>query len=234
MHDYYIRRQRSKFECSPAQSIDVVLRGSGFDGKVLPLDIAKVAQALPKVIPVRRVVYDTYARHPADWLLRLRDERPPRRRPATQERDELPPFEVEHGLPLGSLRTGCASLPHAQVAVEAHWPPHKTIRPELELSRNIDPQQHDEEKQCWIQHHSQSVQTPALIGSPLVHGAPLSIARRVSRALNLPDQDGQILGAGLKCSESRCCGATASIGSMSASGQTLPSRDFCGTAAHPR
>ena len=85
MHDDYIRRQRNKFERSPAQSIDVVLRGSVFDGNVLPLDIAKVAQALPKVIPVGRVVYDADARHPADWLLRPRRERPRRRRAAKSE-----------------------------------------------------------------------------------------------------------------------------------------------------
>jgi hypothetical protein len=46
-------------------------------------------------------------------------------------------------------------------------------------SRNIDPQQHDEEKQGWIQHHSQSVRTPALIASPLVHGTPLFVGGRV-------------------------------------------------------
>ena len=85
MHDDYIRRQRSKFERSPGQSIDVVLRGSVFDRNVLPFDIAKVAQALPKVIPIRRVVYDAYARHPAGRLLRPRRQRPrypPHRREA--------------------------------------------------------------------------------------------------------------------------------------------------------
>src|SRR5262245_43327010 len=88
MHDDYICRQRGKFERSPAQLIDVVLRGSVFDGNVLPLDIAKVAQALPKMIPVGRVVYDADARHPADWL-RARRNRPHRRRSAEQS-DELP------------------------------------------------------------------------------------------------------------------------------------------------
>jgi hypothetical protein len=90
MHDDYIRRQRSKFERSPGQSVDVVLRGSGFDGNVLPLDIAKVAQALPKVIPVGRVVYDAYARHPADWLLPARCERPDGRSAAKQN-DKIAP-----------------------------------------------------------------------------------------------------------------------------------------------
>src|SRR5262245_23355455 len=89
MYDEYIRWQRSKFERSPAQSIDVVLRRPILDGKVLPLDIAKIAQALPKVIPVGRVVYDAYSRHTADWLLRARRQRP-RRRTADQ-RDELAP-----------------------------------------------------------------------------------------------------------------------------------------------
>src|SRR5262245_54636947 len=88
MHDDYICRQRDKFERSPAQLIDVVLRGSVFDGNVLPLDIAKVAQALPKVIPVGRVVYDADARHPAARLLRPRRQRPCRRR-AADERDKL-------------------------------------------------------------------------------------------------------------------------------------------------
>jgi hypothetical protein len=82
MHDDCIRRQRSKFERSPGQSIDVVLRGSVFDGNVLPFDVAKVAQALPKVIPVGRVVYDADARHPSAWLLRPRRERPGGRRAA--------------------------------------------------------------------------------------------------------------------------------------------------------
>src|SRR5262245_24116552 len=100
MHDYYIRRQRSKFEYSPTQSIDIVLRGSVFDGNVLPLDIAKVAQALPKVIPVRRVVYDADARHPADWLLRARPHRPHGRRTAEQ-RDELAP--PDHSITLSAI-----------------------------------------------------------------------------------------------------------------------------------
>src|SRR5262245_62011775 len=101
------------------------------------------------------------------------------------------------------------SLPEPAVpAYRALSLPRKALAPasnrlaRTDLGRNINPQQHDEEKQGWIQHHSQSVRTPALIASPLIHGAPLSIARRVS-ALNLPDQDGQVLGAGLKCSESR-------------------------------
>jgi hypothetical protein len=48
------------------------------------------------------------------------------------------------------------------------------------------------------------VRNPVLrpIYGPLVHGVPLSIASRVTCALNLPDQDGQVLGVGLKCSES--------------------------------
>jgi hypothetical protein len=93
MHDDYIRRQRSKFERSPGQSIDVVLRGSVFDGNVLPFDIAKVAQALPKVIPVGRVVYDADARHPAAWLLCARRERPCSRAP--EQRDErAPPHSI--------------------------------------------------------------------------------------------------------------------------------------------
>src|SRR5262245_2500001 len=54
-------------------------------------------------------------------------------------------------------------------------PLHQTGWPVVDLSRNKDPQQHDEEKQGWIQHHSQSVRTPALIASPLVHGAPHSL-----------------------------------------------------------
>src|SRR5262245_59177835 len=112
MHDDYICRQRGKFERSPAQLIDVVLRGSVFDGNVLPLDIAKVAQALPKVIPVGRVVYDADARHPADWLLRPRGNRPNRR---AEQGYHLAPSYVGHGLPLG---TRCASLPHAKVAPE--------------------------------------------------------------------------------------------------------------------
>src|SRR5262245_64419294 len=114
MHDDYICRQRDKFERSPAQLIDVVLRGSVFDGNVLPLDIAKVAQALPKVIPVRRVVYDADARHPAARLLSTRLERPRSRRAAKKSND-LAPSYVGHGLPLG---TCCASLPHAEVAPE--------------------------------------------------------------------------------------------------------------------
>src|SRR5262249_660000 len=47
-------------------------------------------------------------------LLRARSERPRCRR--ARQGDELPPSDVEHGLPLG---TRCASLPHAVVAGKA-------------------------------------------------------------------------------------------------------------------
>src|SRR5262245_8885264 len=114
MHDHYIRRQRSKFECSPAQSIDVVLRGSVFDVNVLPLDIAKVAQSLPKVIPVRRVVYYAYARHSADWLLRACGQWPRSRRTAESE-DEIAPSHVRLSLPQSARRTLSLDLSRGQV-----------------------------------------------------------------------------------------------------------------------
>jgi len=61
---------------------------------------------LPKVIPVRRVVYDAYARHPAGRLLRPRRQRPRYRRTA-EKRDELAPSNARHGasLPKGRRST---------------------------------------------------------------------------------------------------------------------------------
>jgi hypothetical protein len=97
VHDDHVRRQRSKFERSPSQSIDVVLRGSIFDSNVLTHHIAKIAEALPKVIPVGRVVYDAYSLHTADWLLRARRERPCGGR-ATEQPHELASL---HCLPQG-------------------------------------------------------------------------------------------------------------------------------------
>jgi hypothetical protein len=55
---------------------------------------------------------------PDEWhrrRLRARRERPRGYR-AAEQRDELAPSNVGHGLPLG---TRCASLPHAQGAAEA-------------------------------------------------------------------------------------------------------------------
>jgi hypothetical protein len=82
---------------------------------------------------------------PPGQIKHKKNERPRGYR-AAEERDELAPSHLkEHGLPLGTL---CASLPRAQAAAEAYCPvlPQNRL-PELALSRNIGPQQHDDEKQ---------------------------------------------------------------------------------------
>jgi len=80
---------------------------------------------------------------------------------------------------------------------------NRASRSEMNSSWNVHPQDHDKEKQRGIQRHRLGIRNPVLRPTvPLVHGAPLSIPRRVTSALNLPHQDGLVVGAGLNCSES--------------------------------
>jgi hypothetical protein len=59
--------------------VNFALRGTVFDGDVAALNVAKIVQAPPEVIPDRRVIDNANAWNPYTPLLRVRRERPCRR-----------------------------------------------------------------------------------------------------------------------------------------------------------
>ena len=86
IYDEDVHRQRGKFTRGLPQSIKIALRETVFDGDVAALDVAKIVEALPEVIPyrrvIRRVIDNANARNPYAPLLRARGERPGSRRAA--------------------------------------------------------------------------------------------------------------------------------------------------------
>src|SRR5215475_7089839 len=113
----------------PVVAIKLIFGPAVFDPHILAFDIAGVFKALAKRAqtvrhPVRRSGLEI-PDHRHRRLLRPRRERPRRRR-AAEQRDELAPCRVDHGLPPG---TRCASIPQAMLAPKGtgrHW-----AKPEL-------------------------------------------------------------------------------------------------------
>ena len=88
-----------QLDCKLGQSLDPPACKSIFDVDVLPLDITEITQPLTEGVDFRRwsgraVMQET---DPRDFrrLLRMRRERPSRRR-AAEQRDELAPLSFDH------------------------------------------------------------------------------------------------------------------------------------------
>jgi hypothetical protein len=126
--------------------------------------------------------------HRHSVLLRACRERPCHCR-AAEQRYELAPPHVEHG----------ASFPSVAFLVAGRatrWP----------SGWNVDRQKHDYEDQDRIKRDFRDVEapTPPLLYSLLVHGRSPSVANRSITAGSACHRTaGQVLGANLKCSESR-------------------------------
>ncbi len=173
------------------QSIVLAIRPAKFDRHVVALDIARFAQAFPERAYKTRVLVRRSAVEEADnrqgRLLSARRERPRGR--AAEQRDELAPLHVEHGVSF-------PSVPSLVAGRATRWP----------SGWNVDRQKHDYEDQDRIKRDFRDVETPTppLLYSLLVHGRSPSVANRSITAGSACHRTaGQVLGANLKCSESR-------------------------------
>src|SRR6478672_9641804 len=126
--------------------------------------------------------------HTTGRLLRPRRERPGDDR-AAEKRDELAPLHVEHGASFPSVLSLVAGR-------ATRWP----------SGWNVDRQKHDYEDQDRIKRDFRDVETPTppLLYSLPVHARSPSVANRSITARSACHRTaGQVLGANLKCSESR-------------------------------
>jgi hypothetical protein len=138
-------------------------------------------------------------------LLRARRERP--RRCGAAERPVPGPTQpARMTIELAALHVKHGALPTSRVrwvSLAGGCQPGTAVS----LGRNVCPQKHDQEDQDRIHHdpHDVGSPTPSLLYSLLAHGG-FSLG---SQCMGPPCHrtDGQVLGANLKCSESRCWAA---------------------------